>query len=88
MSSNHANTTMPDIGSVARSRGHLVGLFVGDAVGTTVEFRLQGSFPSVTDMVGDGPFRLRAGQWTDDTSMALCLAERLLADPLIEQSGS
>jgi ADP-ribosyl-[dinitrogen reductase] hydrolase len=29
-------------------------------------------------MVGGGPFRLPAGAWTDDTSMALCLAESLV----------
>jgi len=29
-------------------------------------------------MVGGGPFRLLPGQWTDDTSMALCLATSLL----------
>jgi len=61
-----------------RMRGALLGLAVGDAVGTTVEFRAPGSFPPVTDMVGGGPFRLIAGQWTDDTSMALCLAESLI----------
>ncbi|MFN7938910.1 MAG: ADP-ribosylglycohydrolase family protein [Bryobacteraceae bacterium] len=66
--------------------GCLLGLAVGDAVGTTVEFAQRGSFEPVTDMVGGGPFRLPAGAWTDDTSMALCLAESLLAcrgnDPL------
>ena len=31
-----------------------------------------------TDMVGGGPFALPAGAWTDDTSMALCLAESLV----------
>lgn len=61
-----------------RYRGCLLGLAVGDAVGTTVEFAPPGSFPPVTDMVGGGPFRLQAGEWTDDTSMALCLAESLL----------
>lgn len=55
-----------------------MGLACGDAVGTTVEFKARGSFPEVTDMVGGGPFELVAGQWTDDTSMALCLAESLL----------
>lgn len=50
----------------------------GDAVGTTVEFRRPGSFQPLTDMVGGGPFGLAAGQWTDDTSMALCLAESLI----------
>lgn len=60
-------------------RGCLLGLAVGDAVGTTVEFMPRGSFPPVTDMVGGGPFRLKPGQWTDDTSMALCLATSLIS---------
>ena len=59
-------------------RGALIGLAVGDAVGTTVEFQRPGSFLPVTDMVGGGPFRLKPGEWTDDTSMALCLAESLI----------
>lgn len=62
----------------SRYRGALLGLACGDAVGTTVEFRPRGSFAPVTDMVGGGPFGLAPGQWTDDTSMALCLAESLL----------
>jgi ADP-ribosylglycohydrolase len=37
-----------------------------------------GSFEPLTDMVGGGPFHLEPGQWTDDTSMALCLAESLI----------
>ena len=61
----------------SRYRGCLVGLAVGDAVGTTVEFERPGTFEPVTDMVGGGPFDLVAGEWTDDTSMALCLAESL-----------
>jgi len=62
-----------------RYQGCLLGLAAGDAVGTTVEFKARGSFTPLTDMVGGGPFRLQAGQWTDDTSMALCLAHSLLA---------
>lgn len=61
-----------------RFRGCLLGLAVGDAVGTTVEFMPRGSFPKMTDMVGGGPFHLQPGQWTDDTSMALCLATSLI----------
>jgi ADP-ribosylglycohydrolase len=61
-----------------RYRGALLGLAAGDAVGTTVEFSPPGTFPPATDMVGGGPFRLHAGEWTDDTSMALCLAESLI----------
>jgi ADP-ribosylglycohydrolase len=62
-----------------RYRGSLLGLATGDALGTTLEFKLPGSFPPLTDMVGGGPFGLEPGQWTDDTSMALCLAESLIA---------
>ena len=62
-----------------RYQGCLMGLAAGDAVGTTVEFRPPGSFPKVTDLVGGGPFRLNPGEWTDDTSMALCLADSLIA---------
>ena len=54
-----------------------MGLAAGDAVGTTVEFHERGSFPHVTDMLGGGPFSLKAGFWTDDTSMALRLATSL-----------
>lgn len=61
-----------------RFRGCLLGLACGDAVGTTVEFRERGTFTPVTDMIGGGPFGLRPGEWTDDTSMALCLASSLL----------
>ncbi|HEU5083162.1 MAG TPA: ADP-ribosylglycohydrolase family protein [Acidimicrobiales bacterium] len=60
-----------------RAVGALVGLAAGDAVGTTLEFRRPGTFEPITDLVGGGPFDLRAGAWTDDTSMALCLAESL-----------
>jgi ADP-ribosylglycohydrolase len=62
----------------SRYRGCLLGLAVGDAVGTTLEFTQPNSFTPLTDMVGGGPFHLQAGQWTDDTSMALCLAESLI----------
>lgn len=62
-----------------RFRGALLGLAVGDALGTTLEFRAPGTFQPLTDMVGGGPFQLKAGQWTDDTSMALCLADSLIA---------
>jgi len=61
-----------------RARGCLLGLAAGDAVGTTVEFKPRGSFQPLEDMVGGGPFSLKPGQWTDDTSMALCLGYSLV----------
>ena len=64
--------------ALERYRGCLLGLAVGDAVGTTLEFRPQGTFEPIDDMVGGGPFELQAGEWTDDTSMALCLAASLV----------
>lgn len=63
---------------LSRFRGSLVGLAAADAVGTTLEFKPPGSFTPITDMAGGGPFGLLPGQWTDDTSMALCLAESLV----------
>ena len=65
--------------SLKRSEGCLLGLACGDAVGATVEFVPRGRFAPLTDMVGGGKFRLAPGEWTDDTSMALCLADSLLA---------
>jgi ADP-ribosyl-[dinitrogen reductase] hydrolase len=59
-------------------RGCLLGLACGDAVGVAAEFKPRGTFEPVTDMIGGGAFRLRPGEWTDDTSMALCLAESLI----------
>lgn len=59
-------------------RGSLIGLAVCDALGTTAEFCPPGSFKPLAEIVGGGPFGLKRGQWTDDTSMALCLAESLI----------
>ena len=67
-----------------RARGALLGLACGDALGTTVEFMSRGTFAPLTDIVGGGPFKLRAGQWTDDTSMALCLASSLIDNGFVQ----
>ena len=60
-----------------KAKGTLVGLAIGDAVGTTLEFQPRDA-KHINDMVGGGPFRLKPGEWTDDTSMALCLADTYL----------
>lgn len=67
-----------DESSKARFEGCLAGLAAGDALGAPVEFMEPGSFEPVAGMAGGGPHGLKAGQWTDDTSMALCLAESLI----------
>lgn len=59
--------------------GCLLGLACGDALGTTLEFSPPGSFQPIFDIKGGGPFNLLPGQWTDDTAMALCLADSLLS---------
>lgn len=59
-------------------RGALLGLACGDALGAPVEFKKRGTFSPITEMQSGGVFNLKAGQWTDDTSMALCLATSLI----------
>lgn len=61
-----------------RATGALLGLAIGDALGTTLEFKPRDSYPPLTDLIGGGPFDLPAGLWTDDTSMAFALADSLL----------
>lgn len=61
-----------------RARGALLGLAVGDALGTTLEFTERDSQALHTEMTGGGPFNLAGGDWTDDTAMALALADSLI----------
>ena len=61
-----------------RFQGAIIGLAVGDAMGVPLEFTDPGTFQPVKDMIGGGPFNLDPGMWTDDTSMALCLAESFI----------
>nr|HEX4316610.1 ADP-ribosylglycohydrolase family protein [Kofleriaceae bacterium] len=67
-----------------RAEGALMGLAVGDALGTTYEFEriAQPAYPALAtgpaiDVVGAGPFGLAPGQITDDTQLAVCLARSL-----------
>lgn len=61
-----------------RFRGCLIGLAIGDALGVPIEFMPPGTFEPVTDFRSGGPHGLDAGEWSDDTSLALCLAESLI----------
>ena len=61
-----------------RQKGSLLGLAIGDALGCTLEFKKPGTFKPINTIIGGGVHKLKAGQWTDDTSLALCLAQSLI----------
>jgi ADP-ribosyl-[dinitrogen reductase] hydrolase len=65
---------------IRRIQGSIVGLAIGDALGAPVEFRPNTFMKEnqVKGMQSGGTWGLERGQWTDDTSMALCLAASLI----------
>lgn len=65
-----------------KALGGFLGLAIGDALGAQAEFKTEGSFPRVTEMIGGGVFNLQPGQITDDTIMSI-----LTAKSLIESNG-
>ncbi len=67
-----------------RALGAFLGLAVGDALGTTLEFTRKPHHAVLDTIVGGGPFGLRTGEWTDDTAMALALADSLAHDPALD----
>jgi len=76
-------TRSPDVMDAARTlrdrfQGALLGLAVCDALAVHTQFRKPGSFAPVGDLLGGGTFDLPRGAWSDDTAMALLLAESLL----------
>jgi len=62
---------------IDRSRGALLGLVLGDTLGVPLEFSRR-DVKTVSGIEGGGPFNLKRGYWTDDTSMAFCLAYSLI----------
>src|SRR5687767_7827764 len=60
----------------------LFGLATGDALGVPVEFKSRATIRQqpVTDMIGYGTYNLPAGTWSDDSSLAFCLAEALTGE--------
>lgn len=67
-------TAVP-ISQKSRYLGAMLGVAIGDALGTSVNFP---GYHHLRDMIGGGPFRLKPGEWTDDTALTLCVAESLL----------
>jgi ADP-ribosylglycohydrolase len=83
MSTNKATLYQKDKGTSMTNKedklkGCMLGLAIGDAMGAPVEFMERGTFELVTGYRDGGKFHLRAGEWTDDTAMALCLAQSLI----------
>lgn len=77
---------MPEIKAIDRFKGSMLGLAVGDALGAPWEFQ---PIPKkgIADMVENDISRLRnikKGQWTDDTALALCIADALIKNKKIE----
>ena len=61
-----------------RYRGCVFGCATCDSLGTPAEFIPRGGFDEITTMRGGGKLGLHAGEWTDDTSMGLCIAESII----------
>jgi len=61
-----------------RALGSMIGLAIGDALGAPVEFLKRGTFLPITSYRDGGKFNLSKGDYTDDTAMALCLADSLI----------
>ena len=77
-----------DHGQSDAAIGALIGLAVSDALGAPFEFgaagEYRGQYPEpvlggVGEMTGGGGFRWAPGEFTDDTQMALALAESIIA---------
>lgn len=82
---------MADLTMEGRIIGAMLGLACGDALGAPAEFKdkayVQKQWGTLTEMVGGGVWE--PGEWTDDTGMALCIAEGILANPAdpVEETG-
>lgn len=65
--------------NIDKALGAFIGLAVGDAIGAPAEFCQRGRFQPLTGMRAGGKFQMQLGEWTDDTAMALCIADSLIA---------
>ena len=68
----------------------LLGVAVGDALGVSVEFKSRQAIAlrPVTDMTGFGTYNLPAGTFSDDSSLAFCLAEALTQEFSLQKIGN
>ena len=67
-----------------RARAAFVGMAIGDALGATVEFmtssEIAAKYGTFREIIGGGWLRLKPGQVTDDTEMALCIARAIVTN--------
>jgi len=70
-----------------RSRGALLVLAVGDALGTLLEFQSPGSFEPLTDRVGGGALRLAVGQGVSGIP-AHWLGRLAMCEAVVEQADA
>jgi ADP-ribosyl-[dinitrogen reductase] hydrolase len=61
-----------------RFQGAMLGLALGDAIAAATQYKKPGRFTPVGDLLGGGPFDLPRGGWSDETAMALLMAESLI----------
>lgn len=66
------------------------GLVVGDALGVPVEFKSRDYLKQnpLNDMIGFGTYNQPAGTWSDDSSLALCLADELSKELNLQKIGN
>ncbi|BCS55774.1 ADP-ribosyl-[dinitrogen reductase] hydrolase [Geobacter sp. SVR] len=66
----------------SHARAAFIGMAVGDALGATVEFmtapEIRAKYGVFKEITGGGWLRLKPGQVTDDTEMALCIARAIV----------
>ena len=65
-------------------KGALYGAAIGDAMGATTEFmskeQIKAQWPGgLREIIGGGAFQWRPGEVTDDTQMAMCVMDALMA---------
>ena len=75
------DAVLPAASAATKTRSSLLALAICDALGGPAEFRRRGTFPRITTLQRNETFHLPPGTWTDDTSMALCLADSLCSLP-------
>ncbi|MER2535775.1 MAG: ADP-ribosylglycohydrolase family protein [Rhizobiaceae bacterium] len=78
---------LPDIfNQRQRAIGSLLGLAIGNALGTLLTEKDRDSYEPIIDIVGGGPFNLKPGEWTNDVPMALALSASLLKSGELDES--